>query len=245
MVTDASTGRWLAALPGLADHSLTELSWGQAEAGRGSAVYKAASLAAASIKASAEVCGIPLAPALQGAALAQSLREPLQAFDQALRSASGSRTSLLIGLGIDRLDDVLALTVCQRAIPSFVGVGASAARVARLRLALDGQEPNEKKLGLRRRAHVTASYEYFIAGLGGQNRGEGDSLWTSYLDFDGRWAVQMAQVAACEAVAALTRGPRRAALRWAIQSLATRAIIDKQMSWLRQSSTGEGLRYVT
>lgn len=244
MVTDESTGRWLAALPGLADHSLTELSWGQAKASRGSVVYKAAALAVASIKASADVCGIPLAPALQDAALAQSLREPLQAFDQALRSAPASQTSPLIGLGIDRLDDVLALMVCQRATPSFVGVGASAARVARLRFALDGQEPTKATLGLRRQAHVTASYEYFVAGLGSQTRDEGDSPWTSHLDFDGRWAAQMAQIAACEAVAPLTRGPRRAALRWALQSLVTRALIDKQMSWLRGSSTGEGLRYV-
>lgn len=244
MVADASTGRWLATLPGLADHSLIELNWGKAEAGRGSAIYKAAALAAASIQASAEVCGIPLAPALQGAALAQSLRESLQAFDEALRYSPASRNSPLIGLGIDRLDDVLALTVCQRAAPSFVGVGASAARVARLRLALAGQEPMAMTLGLRRQAYVTASYEYFIAGLGSETRGEGDTPWTSHLDFDGRWAAQIAQVAACEAVATLRRGPRRAALRWAIQSLATRAIIDKQMAWLRVSSTGEGLRYI-
>lgn len=244
MVTDRLTGRWLADLPGLADHNLTELSWGEAEASRGSAIYKAAALAAASIKASAKACGIPLAPALQGVELVQSLRGPLQAFDEALRSAPASRTSLLIGLGIDRLDDVLALTVCQRAVPSFVGVGASAARVARLRLALDGQEPIVTTLGLRRQAYVAASYEYFIAGLGGEIKGEGDPPWTSHLDFDGRWATQIAQVAACESVAALTSGPRRAALRWAIQSLATRTIIDKQILWLRGTSMGEGLRYV-
>lgn len=244
LVTDALTGRWLTALPGLAEHGLTELTWGQAEAGRGSAIYRVATQAAASIKASAQACAIPLAPALQGAVLAQALREPLQAFDQAFRSAGAAEASPLIGLGIDRLDDVLALPACRRTEPSFVGVGASAARVARLRLALDGHEPIMITLGQRRRDHVTASYEYFLAGLGNGARGESDPPWTSHLDFDGRWAAQIAAIAACEAVAPLANGPRRAALRWAIQSLATRAIIDAQMAWLRTSSAGEGLRYV-
>lgn len=246
MVTDASTGRWLAALPGLANHTLTELNWGQGEAGRGSVVYKAAASATASIRASAEACAIPLAPGLQGPALARTLREPLQAFDQAFRAAPVSKFSPLIGLGIDRLDDVLALPVCRGfTAPSFVGVGASAARIARLRLALDGHEPIPTTLGLRRHDYVTASYEYFLAGLGNETGGESAPPWTSHLDFDGRWAAQIAAIAASQAVAALPRGPRRAALRWAIQSLATRTIIDTQMSWLRASKNcAEGLRYV-
>lgn len=242
VATDAATGRWLAALPGLAETDVIQLEWGLAEAGRGSAVYKIAALAAASIEASADKCAIPLAPALRGPVLARALREPLQAFDQAFRAPS-SRLSPLIGLGIDRLDDALALPLCKGSVPSFVGVGASAARVARLRRALTGEEPISITLGQRRQGHVAASYEYFLAGLGGEPRGEGDP-WTSHLDFDGRWAAHIAQVAAGAVVRSLAAGPRRAALRWAVTSLATRMIIEAQMAWLRDSAAGEGLRAV-
>lgn len=243
VATDAATGVWLAALPGLADHEVTRLIWGRAEAARGSAVYKAAALAAASIEASAAICGIPLAPDLRGATLARPLREPLQAFDQALR-APASKLSPLIGLGIDRLDDVLALPFCKGSTPSFVGVGASVARVARLRLALAGHEPGAATLGHRRQDYVANSYEYFLAGLGHEPSGESAPRWTSHLDFDGRWAVQIAEVAASAALVSLAAGPRRAALRWALTSLATRSIIDTQMAWLGVSTAGEGLRAV-
>ena len=106
-----------------------------------------------------------------------------------------------------------------------LGVGASPARLERLRLASTGREPTPVRFDRRRRMQAGASYEAFLGGLGVSRAPDAPWPVTEALGPLGWWARQVAEGGALAAVDPIDPGPYRATLRALIVTILTRALL--------------------